>query len=276
MAKGDTSQHWDSVLVALSRQNPVAASGLVDRIRKLPRQTPPQQARLLLEDGLRLSASDSARAARRLQEAVTFGGKTPTAGEASLALIRLDLTRAARLEDLRPLLASLKSIGARFTGVAGEAAQLSSILSLVQNAADSATPETAQGDLRLFLAAETARDSLQAPRLARTLWRRILDTWPDSPYAPKAILAAQQLDSTWADSARALLQERYPNSPYLAMIRGEDPPDYRQLEDSLGAYAAALAASRAGAVRRPVRDDVPSRPVRRQPTAGGARVPVPR
>ena len=68
-----------------------------------------------------------------------------------------------------------------------------------------------------------------------------MNQWPASPYAPKAVLAAQQLDSTWADSARALLEARYFESPYLAMIRGEATPAYRQLEDSLEAFAAALA-----------------------------------
>jgi tetratricopeptide (TPR) repeat protein len=279
MAKGDTTQQWDSVLVALGRQNPTAASSLVDRIRKLPRQTPAEQARLLLEDGIRLTPTDSARAISRFREAMSLGGNVPGAGQASLALVRLDLSRAARPEDLAPIMATLKGLGARFTEVSGEAAQLEATIAEVHTASTSVTPETPQGDLRLFLAAESARDSLQASRLAQTIWRRILETWPTSPYAPKALLAAQHLDPAWADSARALLEERYLDSPYLAMIRGDAGPAYRQLEDSLGAYAASLAAARAGAVRRrpAVRDDDVVAPrARRQPTPGGTRVPNPR
>lgn len=278
MARRDTTQHWDSVLVALGRQNPAAASSLVERIRKLPHQTPSEQARLLLEDGIRLSRTDSARATGRLREAMSLGATAPAAGQASLALVRLDLIRAARPEDLARIMATLKGIGARFPGISGEAAQLGATVVEVDSAARTVTPETSQGDLRLFLAAEAARDSLQAPRLAQTIWRRILESWPTSPYAPKAILAAQQLDPTWADSARTLLEERYLDSPYLAMIRGDGGVAYRQLEDSLGAYAAALSAARAGAVRRPaVRDDDVVRPrPRRPPTPGGTRVAEPR
>jgi hypothetical protein len=97
-----------------------------------------------------------------------------------------------------------------------------------------------------------------------------VNEWPDSPYAPKAVLAAQQLNPTWADSARALLETRYVYSPYLARIRGEDDPGYRQLEDSLGAFAAASsAAGRRGDQPTPRRprprpgiedDEAPSRP----------------
>jgi hypothetical protein len=72
------------------------------------------------------------------------------------------------------------------------------------------------------------------------MFQRIAEEWPLSPYAPKAILAAQQLDPAWADSARVLLEERYLDSPYLAMVRGEEAPAYRELEDSLGAFAARL------------------------------------
>jgi hypothetical protein len=139
------------------------------------------------------------------------------------------------------------------------------------------TPPTPQGDLRLFLAAEAARDSLEAPLLAAGIFRRILEWWPTSPYAPKAVLATQQLDTTWVDSGRALLETQYSNSPYLALIRGEPTPAYQQLEDSLGAFAASLAArpEPAGVRRRePVSDDIP--PGRRpQPRAGGTRVTEP-
>src|SRR3954462_8716458 len=47
MAQRDTSRRWDSVVVALGHQDPVAASTLVDRIRRLPGQTPETQGRLL-------------------------------------------------------------------------------------------------------------------------------------------------------------------------------------------------------------------------------------
>ena len=155
--------------------------------------------------------------------------------------------------------------------VAADLTQLSGTAAGVLATSASLMPGSPQGDLRLFLAAEAARDSLLAPRLAEGLFLRILTGWPDSPYAPKAILAAQQLNPAWADSARALLEGRYLDSPYLALIRGEGGPAYRQLEDSLGAFAAAGSAPvgrpRPGAPGRPgapSRDD-DEQPGRRRP-----------
>jgi hypothetical protein len=111
--------------------------------------------------------------------------------------------------------------------------------------------------------------------LAGTLFRRILEEWPASRYAPKVILAIQQLDSSWGDSARAILQERYHESPYLAVIRGDATTEYRQLEDSLDAFAASLAARPAPEPRgKPtVRENKARR--RQQPAPGTPRVPEP-
>ena len=275
MAQRDTTRRWDSVVVALGHQDPVAASTLVDRVRRLPGQTPESQARLLLEDGLRLAPVDTARAARRLREAAGQGtGDAP--GKARVELLRLELKRASRPEDLPPIMDSLKGVAERFRMVSDQASQLGSVIASVHAATTAVTPPTAQGDLRLFLAGEAARDSLQAPRLAAGIFRRILDWWPTSPYAPKAILATQQLDTTWVDSARAILETQYPDSPYLALIRGEPTMAYVQLEDSLGAFATSLVAKPApppGVRRRPPVPDDSIQPGRRPaPRAGGTRV----
>ena len=74
------------------------------------------------------------------------------------------------------------------------------------------------------------------------------------------------IDSTWADSAQALLAERYTDSPYLAAVRGESTDGYRALEDSLLAFAATIPASpRPGVRGRPgrVQPDEPDAPRRR-------------
>ncbi|HEV7366999.1 MAG TPA: hypothetical protein VGN76_14230 [Gemmatimonadales bacterium] len=275
MAQRDTSRRWDSVVVALGQQDPLAASTLVDRIRRLPGQTPESQAHMLLEDGLRLAPVDTARAARRLREAGGGESSGDAAGRARVELLRLELKGVSRPEDLPPIMDSLTVIAQRFRMVSDQATQLGSTIASVHAATTAVTPPTPQGDLRLFLAAEAARDSLEAPLLAAGIFRRILDWWPTSPYAPKVVLATQQLDTTWVDSARAILETRYSDSPYLARIRGEPAPAYEQLEDSLGAFAASLAARPAPAgVRRrqpPPDDDI--QPGRRPPPrTGGTRV----
>ena len=288
IARRDTTRPWDSLMVLMGRQNPAAASQLLDRIRPLPVPSPEIQARRLLEDGIRLASSDSARAGARFREAVSIGGNNDAASRASLQLILLNLRRARRVEDLPPVVEALKSVSGHFETVAYEATLLGGTIEGIHGAATSVTWETPRGDLSLFLAAEAARDSLRAPGLAEGLFHRILEDYPNSSYAAKVVLAVQQLDSTWADSARGLLEGPYLDSPYLAMVRGESSEEYRQLEDSLGAYAATLAVKRPPGVKRPpamkrpaagvrqapdVREDT-DEPTRRPPAPGTSRVPV--
>ena len=276
IARRDTTQSWDSLVVAMGRQSPTAASRLVDRIRPLPVSSPEIQARRLLEDGIRLASTDTARAAGRFREAVSIGKHNEAAARASLQLVLLDLRRARRVEDLPPVVQALKTVSARFETVTYEATQLGATVGGIHGAATSITWETPRGDLRLFLAAEAARDSLRAPVLAEGLFRRIVDDYPNSSYAAKVVLAIQQLDSSWADSARGLLEGRYLDSPYLAVIRGESSEEYRQLEDSLGAYAATLVVKppAAGLRRAPAVRDTKDEPRRPAPAPGTSRVPV--
>ena len=273
MAHGDTAaRSWDSLLVIMADANPSAASGLVDRVQRLPKRTPELQARTLLEDGLRMSAIDTARAARRLREAIAVRGTGEAAGRASVALLRLRLAAVTQPRELKPVLDSLNKLGLRFEAITQEIDDLKANVAEVDTAALLVTPATPQGDLRVFLAAELAREALNAPRLAEMLFRRIPEQWPFSPYAPKAILAAQQLNPAWVDSARALLELQYYDSPYLARIQGEATPEYRELEDSLGAFATSLA-TRSGAGRKPRPTPQPGR--RPQPPSGGSKVPEP-
>jgi hypothetical protein len=282
ITRGDTAQPWDSLVTSLAQQNVQSASQLVDRLRRLPGRHAETQARWLLEDGLRLAAIDTARASARFREAIAVGGTGDAAGRASLQLVQLNLRSIVSPQDLATSISTLRELSKKYRGAASDLDLLRATAAGVLAASESTTAGSPQGDLRLFLAAETARDSLKAPRLGGVIFHRIVNEWPDSPYAPKAVLAAQQLDPTWADSARALLETRYAYSPYLAMIRGEEDSGYRQLEDSLGAFAAAGS----GAARRPgqptPRRPQPSprladdeAPGRRPQPAPGVRVPEP-
>jgi tetratricopeptide (TPR) repeat protein len=278
VARGDTTKPWDSLLVTLGRQDPAAASNLVNRLRRLPNVSAESRARWLVEDGLRLLPSDTARAAARFREALEVGGSGEAASRASLQLIRMNLGQLSHPQELGGVAELLKASAGRYQIGSAALTQLGVTVAGVM-AASSAGWQTPQGDLRLFLGAEAARDSLGALRLATSMFRRVVDEWPSSPYAPKAVLAAQQLDSTWSDSARALLEERYLDSPYLALIRGEDTAAYRQLEDSLAAFAARTAPARRAApgVRRapPPRDE-PDAPGRRSQPAPTTRVIEPK
>ena len=167
------------------------------------------------------------------------------------------------------------AVGEAIGGI-GEAGALRTTLVRIRNASDSSAARVPTADLRLFLAAELARDTVGAPVLATSLFRRVVDDWPDSPYAPKALLAVVMLDPAWADSARALLAAQYAASPYVAYVQGNPLPEYQALEDSLKAFDVATQAASRRPATRPGQPARPARPGnRRKPVepadAGAAR-----
>ncbi|HEX2637783.1 MAG TPA: tetratricopeptide repeat protein [Gemmatimonadales bacterium] len=254
VASKDSTLVWDSVLVTLGGEDPRAASTLVSRLQADPALTPEVRARRLYEDALRLEAVDTAAAAARLREAAGASARSESADMARLRLLRRTLSRIRTLDELPPVADSLAVLARRENGAGAEATALGATLTRLGQLGDSTGPGVERGDLRLFLAAEVARDTLAAPALAAGLFRHLAETWPGSPYAPKALLAAQLLDPADVDSARARLDSLYPDSPYLAVLRGEDPAGYRALEDSLQAFAATQTV-----VRQPRRPGVPGR-----------------
>jgi hypothetical protein len=236
LAKPDSGRSWDSLVVAVGRADPLAASHIVDRLIERPGTPAPSQTRWLIEDGLRLQAVDTGRATARLVQAARVGAGSPAAASAQIQLVRRRLATVRTVDDLTEPGQALDSVTGQ-TGQTGEAGQLQALLLKVREASDSSAARSPTADLRLFLAAETARDSLGAPLLAASLFRQVADDWPDSPYAPKALLAVGMLDPLWADSAQALLAARYASSPYVAYVQGNPLPEYQALEDSLQAFA---------------------------------------
>jgi len=247
----DSAARWDTVVVAVGREDPATASALVDRLERRPGTPPATRARLLLDDGLRLATVDSVRAEARLRQAAEADSAGDFGEGARLRLTRLKLRRAGSVSQLPPIAEELDQRIARKGAIAAEAAQLRQAVARVLTASDSASAGAPQADLRLFLAAEIARDSLAAPALAASLFRTIVEATPESPYAPKAILAGRGLDPVWGESAMPLLEGRYAGSPYVAFIQGAEPYGYRELEDSLQSFALGLAAERRPGPRRP-------------------------
>jgi hypothetical protein len=153
-------------------------------------------------------------------------------------------------------------------------------------AGDSAALRVAGSDMALFVAGEYARDSLAAPRVAAELFRRVVEEWPDSPFAPKALLAGRRVDPSWVEFTQPLVEERYRDSPYLAALRGERLDELRTLEDSLETYSLGPGRIERASRRRPgspgqvepgaqgepgARPNRP-RPSRPRPTGPGTRV----
>jgi hypothetical protein len=266
LAQRDTAARWDSIAVAVGRADPLAASSLVDRLVARKETVPQVGAQLLLDDGVRLAPVDSARAEARFRQVAAMKEAGDVGERARLALTRQRLARTASVAELRTVVAELDQRAAARSTAAAEAGQLRDQGGRVLAAADSAQAGGAQADLRLFLAAEAARDSLGAPALAASLFRTIVEVLPESPYAPKAILAGTALDPAWGESVVPLLQERYALSPYAALVRGEEPYGYRELEDSLQIFARGLGLRAAPGARR---DSIPGQPGQGPPRRRG-------
>ncbi|HKT60036.1 MAG TPA: hypothetical protein VJQ46_08285, partial [Gemmatimonadales bacterium] len=192
LALHDTSFAWDSVVVTMGREDARAASSLVTRLADEPGAAPELSARRLYEDGVRLAPLDSAAAMARFEQAAKVQGSSDGAARARLRLLRVELSSARSLGDLASKADALADLASQ-SPAGMEAAALQVELRQLAQLADSARAGTPQGDLRLFLGAESARDSIHAPLLAATLFRQVADEWPASPYAPKALLAAERL-----------------------------------------------------------------------------------
>ena len=275
IARRDSLAPWDSVLAVLGARDPIAASRLVDRLHDAGlRET--SRPRWLLDDGLRLAERDPLRAEQRLTEAAGISGTAEASAEAAVAAQRMRLRRATTSRQLITVADSLEVGDEPGSATGQEVSAMVAALAIVRSV-DTIPAGAPQGDLRLFLAAETVRDALSAPLAASALFRRIITDWPESPYGAKALLAARALDPIGTEPLAPLLQARYASSPYLVALQGIDSPEYRALEDSLGAYASTLTTAqrtrRTRRIRRSPSDtsDVDRSTRARTPAAGNRR-----
>jgi hypothetical protein len=129
----------------------------------------------------------------------------------------------------------------------------------------------------LYLAAEIARDSLRAPRLAYQLFRRIDQQLQGALMAPRGLYSAAILAPDSAAALHARLRERYPRSPWAVALDGGSPgelPAWEVSEETLRVawkevalqFADSLAQRRAP--RAPAATKRPIRPVKKPaPTA---------
>lgn len=280
---GIPPEKWAVFLDSLARRGGAdEASRLVDRLvaqGALPIGT---RARLLLADGDRWAAAgrDSLALARWAMTVRV----APDSAEGRIAVgrqLRQALRgpdAAARLPDVRARLTALASAGGEASRDAREALRLLSL-------ADSLADAGGAPDARAFQAAEWLLDSLSAPALAADAYVGMATRWPESPWAPKAVLAAIVAGHPAADSLMAVLHGRYGESPYARAAAGEetDAEGFAAAEGSLAlaleADARATAAEDTAAGRADTEDDrITARPagVRpARPRATGARPPAP-
>jgi hypothetical protein len=260
---------WTPVFGELAAAaGPAAASRAVARLvleRRIPSGA---RARLLLADGDRLQAVgvvDSA--AARYAAAAALVPDSAEGGRARVRTLQLQAIAVARVEDLAGPRAALEQLQQGGGAGALDARALLQILTRVTAAGES--------DADRFRAAELARDSLGAPRLAAHLYLDFARQHPASLFAPKAIVAALSLAPAAADSLLATLDSAYPASPYTQALHGEASPAFAAAEDSL-ALALGVSAPRLRALGSRTAAPVPGqRGPGLEPAFPAAAVPVP-
>jgi len=227
-------RHYDDSLWAPTLDDLARAAGdslasvALDSLLLRARFTAGGRARLLLADGDRLRAAGRHTAAGARYASVVR--LVPDSVEAAHAEVRGLLAAAGAAQgvpDLTPIGAQLEQLLSRGAGPAQEeAVQFQRVLAAVQN------PDST--DVAWFRAGEIARDTLVAPALAAAWFARIPQRFPQSLFAPKALIALAALRPAASDSVMAVLNSSFATSPYTLALRGDVGPAYEALEDSLG------------------------------------------
>lgn len=199
-------------------------------------------------------------ARRHLLLATSLAGRDSiTLREATIRLALLGLSSVTSTREVDSVFARQDSV-VRTMPYARRVLEQLLLVSLLEKKAD---PTGAS----LYLAAEVARDSLRAPKLAQALFLRVARNVNGSPLVPQAYYAAALLSPDSAPQWHARIRSDFPNSSVTAFMRGDDPgttPDFVSTPELLkfswseGARLWAdsvrkLRAARAGASTAPVK-----------------------
>ena len=258
----DSTAPWGAILASIGREDIANASSLLDRIRRDLMLPPDSVATWLTADAVRWFPADESIAIRRLDDAFATSGGTPAGGNALLMKLRYRITHSEDITILDSVPPTVDRLEPSTGDALGQGRFLAQVTLRLRTRYDSLRLEAPQGDMRAFLLGEALRDSLRANGLAAGLWRRIVTERPESPYAPKAVLAIAILVPGQRDTMIELLRTRYPESPYLIAASGGDAPEFRVLEDSLARFARSLRGTTRPGGRNPrAATPAPARPV---------------
>jgi predicted negative regulator of RcsB-dependent stress response len=241
---------WLPALDTVGQAAPAEVSTIVDSLVKRDDIALGQRLRLWLQDGQRwLQAADTARAMDRFLLA-RKGGPDSTAGRAARTYIGVVAAERAQawsaVSELYDSLSAAIRQGGEPVRIAGK---YMSILTRVR-----AGLQQDSASLGLFLSAEDVRDSIGNAKLAESLFEQVVERYPETPLAPKALVALALLRPEVGDSLVGVLRERYPASPYTLLLSGSGGAAYEALEDSLR-KAAAATGRRRGRQERPPGDE---------------------
>ena len=208
-------------LAALAKSGRVASVDTIIRATVEGRATRVERARLLLAAGSWAERAGRIEEARlRYNRALELTSDSTTSKNAIVQLSLLEIRTASTLEAARLSLDRAK----RRLADSPEIQRADSGLRLAARLA--ATTDSTGASL--FLAAEVARDRVDSPSLARTLFLRAAREHSTSSLAPKALLAAGQLTPDSARVWRDVVRTRYASSPYARALDGglKDPTPF--------------------------------------------------
>jgi GGDEF domain-containing protein len=246
---------WLPTLDSVGAGNPAVVGPVLARLADHPDVRDGERARLWLADAERWLARGDTTAAESRFQAVRALVADSGEGRAARARLATFAARAVSHWSEVGRVADSLRVAVRDGGAAARiGGRYSAVFARVSDALD-------VGDLALFVAAEDVRDTVRNPALAGSLMEQVVERYPESAIAPKALLALAALRPDVADSLAGLLQTRYPASPYTLVLAGTGATAYEALEDSLRQAAEALRRA-ANADRR--RDD-PARRARNDP-----------
>jgi tetratricopeptide (TPR) repeat protein len=200
-----------SLVSRLERERgPAVAASVLAPVTQAGWPPGPREELLLLRADLLAAAGDTA--AARESALWLAEGAGPRSTAARLALARWRLARLGEVEELGEVSDLLLPAGSVASAIRLRGAILQVELLERWGAAGE--------HVAFFAAAETARDALGAPRLARAFFLRYVAEQPDAPWAGKAMLAA--LATTPDPSGDAALRrglEARTWDPYVASVR---------------------------------------------------------
>jgi predicted negative regulator of RcsB-dependent stress response len=232
-AKRFDETEWLPALDSLAAAGDGAhASRLVARLVARRDCGPGAAARLLLAEGARrLAAGDTTAAQDAWRQVRSAAGDSVEGQAASVALSRLAIATAGADSELARPREALVELSRSGGGAGRDAASLLALLTKV----DALGAARDAPDAHWFLRAELLRDSLGATRLAAADFAAMASRFPDSPWTPKALIAAVAAGYPGVDSLRDLLLHRYAQSPYVVAAAGGEAhaATLARLEDSL-------------------------------------------
>jgi tetratricopeptide (TPR) repeat protein len=225
---------WLPTLDSVGAGTPAVVGPILERLADHPDVRDGERARLWLADGERwLDTGDTTAAERRFQ-AVRDLAADSTEGLAARAHLAVFAGRRARARTEVPDVAdSLRAAVQQGGAAARIGGPFVSVLARARDALESDGT-----DLALFLAAEHVRDSVGNRALAGSLLELVIERYPESVLAPKALLALAAARPAVGDSLIGVLRTRYPDSPYTLVLTGVGGSAFEALEDSLRRAAA--------------------------------------